>query len=45
MDKNRELEERVKHIRRMAEEKRITNEEAAKLIQAIKDSLRKENKK
>lgn len=45
MDKTKELEERIAHIRKMEKEKKITSEEAERLIQAIKDSMAKEDKK
>ncbi len=37
MDANRELDERLAHIRKMERDKKITAAEAEKLIQAVKD--------
>ncbi len=42
MDQNKELDERLAHIRKMEREKKITAAEAEKLIRAVKDSLEKE---
>jgi hypothetical protein len=45
MDKGHQLGWRTDNIRKMVQEKKITSQEAEKLIQATKDSLRKENEK
>jgi hypothetical protein len=44
MDRSRELDERIRDVRKMEKQKKITPEEAEKLIQAIRESFKPHGK-